>query len=577
MDAELHLILLWSEARHALISIKEDITKHFQLVDAYTITWDKDVFAQNLTRFYGQSLPKNSFKEQHCGNGPFTLFLVVDEQPQYAFRRTSHGISFVNTNLFDAKVRYRNLTGGGHKVHTTNTPDECAHDLYLLLGETYQNVLQNYVSSTRSFPTEPKIVHRNLTGHDGWNSFEHFFEGINECLKYIVLRNFEHLPNIFTSDLHGDIDFLVENLFDAICVMNANNVGAYKAARHFVSIAGQQVPIDLHQIDDNSYCPAWAEDMLHSRIRNSNNVYVPTEEHAYHALNYHIFFQKNIISPDYPKKLAEMAKRLPGQKKKSLSLEKHWQNLHDFMLCHDYTIVRPNDKKLPWDERFSFRKETVRRELEQAGISEITLCNVATAKQNLLAKKQIYFKGYLKAENRYVFIKWNGITNLLEHEFFLLQKCHAIAPTHFPKPIFCSSGRYPFLVIEFLQAHPHTQSEHKDKFATDLCEIADALHTCEVVHRNISPESIICTPDSIYLVDFKWAFDQEMDFLPERDAIRLTNPRALHDKLCTYSPSPSVWDDAHALFTIACSFLRLLPSDLKPLRNRIGQYRLSLA
>ena len=59
-------------------------------------------------------------KIEHCGNGKFLLIIVKDKNPIYQERNTSKGPKIVNTNLFDKKEEYRNLLGGGHKVHATN-------------------------------------------------------------------------------------------------------------------------------------------------------------------------------------------------------------------------------------------------------------------------------------------------------------------------------------------------------------------------------------------------------------------------------------------------------------------------
>ena len=37
------------------------------------------------------------------------------------------------------KEKFRDLTGGGHKIHSTNSPLETNHDLTLLLGINYND------------------------------------------------------------------------------------------------------------------------------------------------------------------------------------------------------------------------------------------------------------------------------------------------------------------------------------------------------------------------------------------------------------------------------------------------------
>lgn len=134
MDDEIHLFILWENARVLQDKILTDIKENFELLDIIEIKWDEENFAHNLRCFYGVNLPKNSKKEQHCGNGPFLLLLVRDTEPLYRRRRTTSGSKIVNVNLFDSKEMYRKWLGGGHKVHASNDVEESYHDLKLLLG-----------------------------------------------------------------------------------------------------------------------------------------------------------------------------------------------------------------------------------------------------------------------------------------------------------------------------------------------------------------------------------------------------------------------------------------------------------
>ena len=97
---EIHLFILWSKVSSERENILSDIAGKFIILDIYNITWSKNKFSENLSRFYGQNLPKNSKKEQHCGSETFTCVIVRDESPKYEPRQTSKGIRVVNVNLF---------------------------------------------------------------------------------------------------------------------------------------------------------------------------------------------------------------------------------------------------------------------------------------------------------------------------------------------------------------------------------------------------------------------------------------------------------------------------------------------
>ena len=81
MKEELHLFIIWENARNKQEEIIKDIKENFEIINIYDICWSKDKFSNNLSRFYGTNLPKGSGKEQHCGNGNFLLIIIKDLKP----------------------------------------------------------------------------------------------------------------------------------------------------------------------------------------------------------------------------------------------------------------------------------------------------------------------------------------------------------------------------------------------------------------------------------------------------------------------------------------------------------------
>ena len=78
MKEELHLFIIWENARYKQEEIIKDIKAKFQIIKIYEIEWNKENFSKNLSRFYGANLPKGCGKEEHCGNGKFLLIIVKD-------------------------------------------------------------------------------------------------------------------------------------------------------------------------------------------------------------------------------------------------------------------------------------------------------------------------------------------------------------------------------------------------------------------------------------------------------------------------------------------------------------------
>ena len=102
--------------------ILADISRHVEIVAKVELAWPGDA-TECFGRFYGAKLQAAAGKTAQCGGGPFLLVVVRDAKPRYGWRETSRGSELVNLRMFAMKSRYRAWTGGGHKVHTTNSPD----------------------------------------------------------------------------------------------------------------------------------------------------------------------------------------------------------------------------------------------------------------------------------------------------------------------------------------------------------------------------------------------------------------------------------------------------------------------
>ena len=193
---EIHLFIIWEKARYKQDLILEDLNNKFSIIDVKEIIWSKFYFSSNLTRFYGENLPEGSHKENHCGNGSFLAIIVEDLGPRYNERLTTKGLEKVNINTFDAKDKYRYWTGGGHKIHATNSIIESAHDIALLFKQDI-----NSISCYKKWDGKIKKYSEDLAGYDGWKNIEEYFRIINYCTNYVVLRNFECLPQEYHMEI----------------------------------------------------------------------------------------------------------------------------------------------------------------------------------------------------------------------------------------------------------------------------------------------------------------------------------------------------------------------------------------
>lgn len=345
-EPEIHLFIIWEKARHIEAKIIKDIQKKFEIIKIYEIHWSKEHFARNLSRFYGTNLPPGSSKEKHCGTGPFLLVVVKDLKPVYGQHDTSKGPRYVNSNLFLSKSLHREWSGGGHKIHATDTLRETDHDLVMLLGLNTQDFLKEVVGQES---TQPIPYKHDLIGANGWVNLTQLFYVLNNSIDYVVLRNFGMLPDKFYADKHGDIDLLVSNFEEAVYIANSKPVFKEQhRVHHKVSIGGADVLFDFRYVSDNYYDKKWEGDILARRVFDKG-FYRPDLFNHFYSLLYHGLIHKPELANDYTDSLKLMAKAnrsLPRLKSMPASLPQAISSLSRFMVSRDYNYSIPTDKSV---------------------------------------------------------------------------------------------------------------------------------------------------------------------------------------------------------------------------------------
>lgn len=161
-----YAFVLWETARGEEERILADLRRTFRVLDEVEVTWTPDdTFARSLTRMYGDALPPGSDKERHGGTGPFLLVVAEDSRPQLRPRHTSRGRRVVNARVLDARHRYRSWTGGGYRVHASDSVAETERNLWLLLGEGVDAIPRRGAGQSRRAAGDPAGTH-------GWPSRE---------------------------------------------------------------------------------------------------------------------------------------------------------------------------------------------------------------------------------------------------------------------------------------------------------------------------------------------------------------------------------------------------------------------
>ena len=350
MSNEYGLFIIWNNARCKEKEIINDIKERFELLNIFEIEWSKHIFSNNLTRFYGENLPKNSSKEKHCGNGKFLLVIVKDNNPIYGYRRTTKGKKYVNVNMFDSKAMYRFWTGQ-HMVHGTNDTEEFKHDLMLLLGLNIEDYLKKYNRSDNFIS-----FNKNVVGSNGWESLEQVFYVLNETIPYVVLRNFSSLPEKYEVGIHSDIDILCSNRDNISKILNAIRAKkSKKRSRYYITVNDNKVFMDLRYLGDNYYDLGWQKTILKKRTIN-RCFYIPDDDNYKYSLLYHALVHKGKIASDYLEKFNDFfsTEDVACLRKK----------LDKYMLDNNYNYVDPVDYSVGFNykttkKRMSFPKNII--------------------------------------------------------------------------------------------------------------------------------------------------------------------------------------------------------------------------
>jgi hypothetical protein len=315
---ELHIIIDWTS--HFDIDFVNSSIREFQL-DLQAIHFHqvlpnkKDV----LTSFY------NTIVDDFRGETPFRIYIINDSNPVYDYRHTSKGKRVVNTKLFDLKFYLRNIVGG-YKIHGTDNIQETKNNLRCL------GLFQQYYKQKN------------------FNDINHVFDTLNSCpkLEWMVMRNYEQMPNNLLIDEHLDIDMLVNDYFLVKNILDADSATDYFHNHHkdayddggnrilnYVYINNSKVLFDFRYIGDNYYDIQFQKDMMASRIP-FHNLYIPDKTYHIFSLIYHAIIHKPAISDTYTSIFISYGIEPQHINKPFLKAV-----LDPFMKRHNYQYVQP--------------------------------------------------------------------------------------------------------------------------------------------------------------------------------------------------------------------------------------------
>ena len=297
-----------------------------------------------------ETVSKNHLQKKNvCGSGAFLLIIVRDENPAYAKRNTLHGEDTVNVNIFDKKIKYRKIAGGGQRVHASNSEKESNRAIGLILNKTSENF-----EKCKEEKLESKKISNDIVGSIQWDSLEQFFTILNQSLNYVVLRNFEELPNNFKIGFKGDIDILAEDKNEIELISNAKKISPQNFGRRFrILVNNEKIHLDLRYVGDGYLDEEWEKSILNKRI-SKNGIFVPNEKNYFYSYLYHCLIQKKSMSEIHVKRISKLGKNI----RKNIDIVKYdnkenfREELEEFLKKENFSYSRPIDNSVFFDNEF---------------------------------------------------------------------------------------------------------------------------------------------------------------------------------------------------------------------------------
>jgi hypothetical protein len=286
--------------------------------------------------------------EEKKGTGPFLAVTVVDRAPCYATRDTLHGPAVVNTNIFDAKKRYRDWTGPGHLIHGSDTAPEARRDLFLLLGRDADSFLKSEGQRQDGVIARMK---RDLSGAHGWQSERQLLDALNCSVNYVLLGVDEGLDGhrVDVSGQGSDIDLLTDNYQETIAAMNARPaIGQVPrwGGRFLVKIGNHDVAFNLRPVGDRFFETTWQQAVLERRRWSEDGFFKPDDADEFETSIYHALIHHRLLPQTKKERLTSMATALGREEWLGRVLDDRalaTERLDALLEERGYALVQPRD------------------------------------------------------------------------------------------------------------------------------------------------------------------------------------------------------------------------------------------
>lgn len=349
-DRDLQLIVLWSNGRNHEDEVLRLIEKDFSILAQYDVTWSADKIVNNFERLYGQGLSGTFTKHTQVGAGPFLAIVVEDREPKYGYRPNVSGhVELTNLNIARLKIAARELTGG-YRVHSSNNLQEFVRDATLILG--VDRVDRLLAGGDQSAGRSELLS--DMVGSEGWSDLHEVFATLRRIGQYVVLRNFESLPDSLDRD--REIDVLCRNAHDLAALVNAvKETPRGPGSRYVCQVGGERVYFDIRHVGDGYLDRGWQSAILGRHEWRGGIIPVPRRDDYFFSLLYHAKIQKPAVKESYRPRLATLAHELGAVPKPSADVcedDIAAALLDGFLAAHGYSVPRPVDRGVHRNKAF---------------------------------------------------------------------------------------------------------------------------------------------------------------------------------------------------------------------------------
>ena len=268
---------------------------------------------------------------------------------------------------------------------------------------------------------------------------------------YVVLRNWDNLPDSVELGVHSDLDLLVydwEHFFE-VFPMITEEYGLPRVRCKLEMEVGT-IYMDVRHVGDGYYPKDFQKAILQTREFHENGFYTPNAIHHAVALAYHVVHHKNM----------NVYQRYLGD----ASVE----DLLDALKQNTVGWVPPKDPTVGSFNRY------------WRGCTSIVAMG-----DGRVSKEQVNWLEY----------------PLIENEYKMLKK---VDSRHFPKALAMDGKK---IFIEDC-GEPMTVLNTPDDWEDQLKEIVSDLKHFGVIHRDIRPDNLMVKNGVIMLIDFGWACEE---------------------------------------------------------------------